>query len=68
MQPRGPDLNFVGPADPMEPRGPDLNVTAPVTRLSLLHDINELDPGLRQDLIDNAEEVWSNDWEHEQPE
>ena len=68
MQPRGPDLNFVAPADPMEPRGPSLNVGVPVTRLSLLHDINELDPELWQDLIDNAEEVWSNDWEHEQPE
>jgi hypothetical protein len=67
MQPRGPDL-FVATADPTEPRGPALNVTAPVTRLSLLHDINELDPSLWQDLVDNAEEVWSNDWEHEQPE
>jgi hypothetical protein len=38
------------------------------TRLSLLHDINESDPTMWQDLFDNAEEIWSNDWEHEQPE
>jgi hypothetical protein len=52
----------------MQPRATDPTSVAPVTRLSLLLDINVIDPNMWQDLIDNAEEIWSIDWEHEQPE